>query len=128
MRRFFALLLCCALFPCAAQAASLQHCARTVSPIDYGLQLWDLGNTQRGFRRGLIEVDPLVAPFTGPAHNDIRGEIAEGAVFDLGMLYLTRRSPALRCAWQAIDAISHLSAIFFTNGWRVQTRLFTVKL
>lgn len=128
LTRIAALAAALAIFcPCLAQANAARTCARVVAPLDYSAQLWDLGNTVRGFRRGFVEVDPLVAPFTGPSHNDIRGEVLEGAAFDLLMLQVTRRSPALRCAWQGADALAHLSAIFYTNGWRVHGTLFGVR-
>lgn len=121
--RIAALLFAIVFLPLPAFAS----CERITTPVDLALQVWDTGNTVRGFRRGLIEVDPIIAPFTGPSHNDIRGEIVEGAAFDLLMFHLTRRSKTLRCLWQGADALSHLSAIFYTNGWRLQGNVFTVR-
>lgn len=86
-------------------------CPRSTQYALYALQVKDILVTNSAYRDGVVEGNGNVRIFQGRNHRNIIGNVIGAVVWDAIGGALTRRSPALRCAYTTWEGIQTVNAI-----------------
>lgn len=93
-------------------------CARVGLLTMVGAQVADYLTSVRNFNRGAIENDFSARPFIAVTHSKPIGLALGMAAWDLGGLYLTRRSDVLRCAFEVRQTTLSVGNVGHNNAVR----------